>query len=187
MFTQELRPGALSYPFNLCVSYKLTILNHIYIHQTVALVGESGSGKSTVISLLQRFYDPDFGHITLDGIDIQKLQLKWFRQQMGLVSQEPLLFNDTIRDNIAYGKEGDATEAEIVAAAELANAHNFISSLQQVVYYESVPLPLCFHTCMRHLVSCTSLLLFWLRIRILVIIPMETGDSCIRILPCLGK
>jgi ATP-binding cassette, subfamily B (MDR/TAP), member 1 len=102
--------------------------------QTVALVGESGSGKSTVISLLQRFYDPDSGQIKLDGTEIQKLQLKWFRQQMGLVSQEPVLFNDTIRANIAYGKGGNATEAEVIAAAELANAHNFISSLQQVNY-----------------------------------------------------
>ncbi|KAG8663637.1 hypothetical protein MANES_01G234500v8 [Manihot esculenta] len=99
--------------------------------KTVALVGESGSGKSTVIALLQRFYDPNSGHITLDGVEIQKLQLRWLRQQMGLVSQEPVLFNDTIRANIAYGKEGDATEAEIIAAAELANAHNFISSSQQ--------------------------------------------------------
>ncbi|KAA8528153.1 hypothetical protein F0562_035596 [Nyssa sinensis] len=99
--------------------------------KTVALVGESGSGKSTVISLLQRFYDPDSGEITLDGVEIQKLKLKWLRQQMGLVSQEPALFNDTIRANIAYGKEGNATEAEILAAAELANAHKFISGLQQ--------------------------------------------------------
>ncbi|KAJ6430826.1 hypothetical protein OIU84_018352 [Salix udensis] len=100
--------------------------------KTVALVGESGSGKSTVISLLQRFYDPDSGAIKLDGFEIQKLQIKWLRQQMGLVSQEPLLFNDTIRANIAYGKEGDATEAEIIAASELANASKFISGLQQV-------------------------------------------------------
>jgi ATP-binding cassette subfamily B (MDR/TAP) protein 1 len=100
--------------------------------QTVALVGESGSGKSTVVSLLQRFYDPDSGHITLDGIEIDKFQVKWLRQQMGLVSQEPVLFNDTIRANIAYGKEGQAIEAEIVAVAELANAHSFISGLQQV-------------------------------------------------------
>ncbi|XP_048137539.1 ABC transporter B family member 11-like [Rhodamnia argentea] len=99
--------------------------------KTVALVGESGSGKSTVISLLQRFYDPDAGNIMLDRIEIRKLQLKWFRHQMGLVSQEPVLFNDTIRANIAYGKEGIATEAEIIAAAELANANGFISSLQQ--------------------------------------------------------
>ncbi|KAK2358490.1 ABC transporter B family member [Trifolium repens] len=103
----------------------------IHSGQTVALVGESGSGKSTVISLLQRFYDPDSGQIKLDGTEIQKLQLKWFRQQMGLVSQEPVLFNDTIRANIAYGKGGNATETEIIAAAELANAHKFISSLQQ--------------------------------------------------------
>jgi ATP-binding cassette subfamily B (MDR/TAP) protein 1 len=101
-------------------------------YQTVALVGESGSGKSTVISLIQRFYDPDSGHITLDGKEIQSLQVKWLRQQMGLVSQEPVLFNDTIRANIAYGKGGDASEAEIIAAAELANAHKFVSSLQKV-------------------------------------------------------
>ncbi|PKI68654.1 hypothetical protein CRG98_010934 [Punica granatum] len=103
----------------------------IHSGQAVALVGESGSGKSTVIALLQRFYDPDSGHITFDGVDIQKLQLKWLRQQMGLVSQEPVLFNDTIRANIAYGKEGIATESEILAASELANAHKFISSLQK--------------------------------------------------------
>ncbi|XP_057415708.1 ABC transporter B family member 11-like [Lotus japonicus] len=103
----------------------------IHSGKTVALVGESGSGKSTAISLLQRFYDPDSGHITLDGKEIQTLQVKWLRQQMGLVSQEPVLFNETIRANIAYGKGGNATEAEIIAAAELANAHKFISSLQK--------------------------------------------------------
>lgn len=115
------------------------MLNYTCINQTVALVGESGSGKSTVISLLQRFYDPDSGQITLDGVEIQSLQLKWLRQQMGLVSQEPVLFNETIRANIAYGKEGNATEAEILAAAELANAHNFISSLQQVQTRKTTP------------------------------------------------
>lgn len=104
------------------------------LFQTVALVGESGSGKSTVISLLQRFYDPDSGHITLDGVELKKFQLKWLRQLMGLVGQEPVLFNGTIRANIAYGKGGEkATEAEIVAASELANAHRFISSVQQVI------------------------------------------------------
>lgn len=100
--------------------------------QTIALVGESGSGKSTVIALLQRFYDPDSGQITLDGVEIKTLQLKWLRQQTGLVSQEPVLFNETIRANIAYGKGGDASETEIVSAAELSNAHGFISGLQQV-------------------------------------------------------
>ncbi|XP_031490564.1 ABC transporter B family member 11-like [Nymphaea colorata] len=99
--------------------------------KTVALVGESGSGKSTVISLLERFYDPDSGHILLDGVEIQKFQLKWLRQQMGLVSQEPVLFNDTIRANIAYGKQGAVTEKEIIAAAQAANAHQFISGLPE--------------------------------------------------------
>ncbi|CAL9779779.1 unnamed protein product [Musa acuminata subsp. burmannicoides] len=103
----------------------------VHSGKTVALVGESGSGKSTIISLLQRFYNPDSGVILLDGIDIQKLQLRWLRQKMGLVSQEPTLFNETIRSNIAYGKEGMATEAEIIAAAELANAHKFISGLHK--------------------------------------------------------
>ncbi|XP_028202102.1 ABC transporter B family member 9-like isoform X1 [Glycine soja] len=100
-----------------------------YYFQTVALVGESGSGKSTVISLLERFYNPDSGHILLDGVDIKEFRLSWLRQQMGLVGQEPILFNESIRANIAYGKEGGATEAEIIAAAEAANAQEFISSL----------------------------------------------------------
>ncbi|KAL8252897.1 hypothetical protein R6Q59_036590 [Mikania micrantha] len=99
--------------------------------KTVALVGESGSGKSTVIQLLQRFYNPDSGCITLDGTELHKFQLKWLRMQMGLVSQEPVLFNDTIWANIAYGKDGDAAEAEILAASELANAHTFISGMHQ--------------------------------------------------------
>lgn len=97
-------------------------------------MGESGSGKSTAIALLQRFYDPDMGHILIDGVEIQKFQVRWLRKQMGLVSQEPALFNDTIRANIAYGKEGNATESEITSAAERANAHKFISSLHQVSF-----------------------------------------------------
>uniref|UniRef100_A0A5B7CEH4 Putative ABC transporter B family member 11 n=1 Tax=Davidia involucrata TaxID=16924 RepID=A0A5B7CEH4_DAVIN len=127
----ELRHISFKYPTRPDVQIFRDLSLTIHSGKTVALVGESGSGKSTVISLLQRFYDPDSGHITLDGIEIQKLQLKWLRQQMGLVSQEPILFNDTIRANIAYGKEGNATEAEILAASELANAHKFISGLQQ--------------------------------------------------------
>lgn len=68
----------------------------------------------------------------LDGVDIRNLNLKWLRKQMGLVSQEPVLLNDTIRANITYGKDEDVTEGEVIAAAELANAHEFISGLQQV-------------------------------------------------------
>ncbi|KAK2645594.1 hypothetical protein Ddye_020789 [Dipteronia dyeriana] len=127
----EFHRVSFKYPTRLGIQIFRELCLAIRSGKTVALVGESGSGKSTVISLLQRFYDPDSGHITLDGIEIQKLQLKWLRQQMGLVSQEPVLFNDTIRTNIAYGKEGNATEAEVIQAAELANAHKFISSLKQ--------------------------------------------------------
>ncbi|MBA0802451.1 hypothetical protein Gohar_012738 [Gossypium harknessii] len=127
----ELRDVSFKYPSRPDIQIFQALSLSIHAGKTVALVGESGSGKSTVISLLQRFYDPDSGTITLDGVKIQTLQLKWLRQQMGLVSQEPVLFNDTIRANIAYGKGGNATEAEIIAASELANAHKFISALQQ--------------------------------------------------------
>ncbi|KAF7804972.1 ABC transporter B family member 21-like [Senna tora] len=127
----ELRHVSFKYPSRPDIQIFRDLSLAIHSGKTVALVGESGSGKSTVIALLQRFYDPDSGQITLDGIEIQKLQIKWLRQQMGLVSQEPILFNDTIRANIAYGREGDAPEADIIAAAELANAHGFISALQQ--------------------------------------------------------
>ncbi|EYU28160.1 hypothetical protein ABFS82_13G089300 [Erythranthe guttata] len=104
---------------------------HISSGKTCALVGESGSGKSTVISLLQRFYDPDSGHIYLDGVEIRKLNLKWLRQQMGLVGQEPILFNETIRENISYGYSKTPTEEEIVSAAKAAHAHEFISALPE--------------------------------------------------------
>ncbi|XLR34575.1 hypothetical protein S83_062475 [Arachis hypogaea] len=98
--------------------------------KTVALVGGSGSGKSTVISLLQRFYDPIGGEIRVDGVPIKKMQLKWLRSQMRLVSQEPALFATSIKENILFGRE-DASEQEIVEAAKASNAHNFISQLPQ--------------------------------------------------------
>ncbi|KDP45428.1 hypothetical protein JCGZ_09677 [Jatropha curcas] len=96
--------------------------------RTVALVGGSGSGKSTVIALLQRFYDPLGGEILVDGVSIDKLQLKWLRSQMGLVSQEPALFATSIKENILFGKE-DATIEQVIEAAKASNAHNFICQL----------------------------------------------------------
>ena len=93
--------------------------------KTLALVGSSGGGKSTVISLLQKFYMPESGHITLDGHRIDELDLGWFREQMALVSQEPILFTSTIKENIRLGRL-NATDAEIEEAAKNANAHNFI-------------------------------------------------------------
>ncbi|CAO1947849.1 unnamed protein product [Urochloa humidicola] len=101
---------------------------HVSSGTTMAIVGESGSGKSTVISLVERFYDPQAGEVLIDGINIKSLQLDWIRGKIGLVNQEPLLFMSSIRDNISYGKE-DATIEEIKRAAELANAANFIDKL----------------------------------------------------------
>uniref|UniRef100_M4E975 Uncharacterized protein n=1 Tax=Brassica campestris TaxID=3711 RepID=M4E975_BRACM len=94
--------------------------------KTVALVGGSGSGKSTVISLLQRFYDPVAGEVLIDGVPINRLMVKWLRSQMGLVSQEPVLFATSIKENILFGKE-DASMDEVVEAAKASNAHTFIS------------------------------------------------------------
>lgn len=96
--------------------------------KTVALVGSSGSGKSTVIALLERYYDPLAGSVLVDGIKIKDLQLRWLRLQIGLVSQEPSLFATTIKDNIVFGKDGASME-EITEAAKAANAHTFISQL----------------------------------------------------------
>jgi ATP-binding cassette subfamily B (MDR/TAP) protein 1 len=96
--------------------------------KTVGLVGGSGSGKSTVISLLQRFYEPNEGQILLDGHKINRLQLKWWRSQMGLVNQEPVLFATSIKENILFGKEG-ALMDDVINAAKDANAHDFITKL----------------------------------------------------------
>ncbi|KAL7265044.1 hypothetical protein ACSBR1_002906 [Camellia fascicularis] len=96
--------------------------------KTIALVGSSGSGKSTVVSLIERFYDPTSGQVLLDGHDIKALKLKWLRQQIGLVSQEPALFATTIKENILLGRP-DATLVEIEEAARVANANSFIVKL----------------------------------------------------------
>ncbi|XP_031492300.1 ABC transporter B family member 19 [Nymphaea colorata] len=96
--------------------------------KTVAVVGGSGSGKSTVVSLIERFYDPNQGQVLLDNVDIKTLQLSWLREQIGLVNQEPALFATTILENILYGKP-DATTEEVEAAATAANAHSFVALL----------------------------------------------------------
>ncbi|XP_050369771.1 putative multidrug resistance protein [Argentina anserina] len=98
--------------------------------KSVGLVGGSGSGKSTIISLIERFYDPVEGEILLDGHAIRRLQPKWLRSQMGLVNQEPVLFATSIRENILFGKEGASME-DITNAAKAANAHDFIVKLPE--------------------------------------------------------
>ncbi len=95
--------------------------------KTVALVGQSGSGKSTLANLITRFYDVNKGKITIDGIDIKDLTKKSLREQLGMVTQDAILFHDSIANNIAFGKK--VTEEEISNAAKIANAHEFISEL----------------------------------------------------------
>jgi ATP-binding cassette subfamily B (MDR/TAP) protein 1 len=116
VFTYPSRPD-----HKVCQGYNL----NIEAGTTVALVGASGSGKSTAIQLVERFYDPDQGSVTLDGADLKDLNVAWLRQQIGLVGQEPVLFSGTIAENIAYGKPG-ASRAEVEAAAKMSNAHDFI-------------------------------------------------------------
>jgi ATP-binding cassette, subfamily B, bacterial MsbA len=96
--------------------------------QTVALVGHSGGGKSTIMSMILRFYDPENGRVTLDGHDIRDLTLQSVRKSMAVVNQEVMLFDDTILENLRYGKE-DATEEQIIAAAKMAEADEFIRAL----------------------------------------------------------
>ncbi len=95
--------------------------------QVIALIGPTGSGKSTITNLIPRFYDPSEGRILVDGVDIRQLQLKSLRSQIGIVLQEPFLFNATIAENIAYGRP-EAPLSEIIAAAKAASAHDFIEA-----------------------------------------------------------
>jgi ATP-binding cassette, subfamily B (MDR/TAP), member 1 len=95
--------------------------------KSIALVGFSGSGKSTVVQLIERFYDPTTGSVTLDGVDLRQLNIKWLRQSIALVQQEPKLFECSIRKNIALGLPG-ASDKDVESAARMANAHDFIVS-----------------------------------------------------------
>tara|TARA_X000001036_G_scaffold438295_1_gene485751 strand:+ start:291 stop:2138 length:1848 start_codon:yes stop_codon:yes gene_type:complete len=110
------------------------VLNDISFHiakgSTVAMVGQSGGGKSTIADLLARFYDPLEGSITIDGKDIKDITISSLRKKMGIVTQESILFNDTIRQNISFGKAGAHLE-EIITAAKIANAHKFIMCLEK--------------------------------------------------------
>jgi len=108
---------------------------HVRAGENVALVGPSGAGKTTLVSLLCRFYDPTEGAVRVDGMDLRDLKQKSLRRQLGVVFQDSLLFNESVRANIAYGRP-DASYDEIVEAAKAAHAHEFISRLPQA--YDSV-------------------------------------------------
>ncbi|XP_072009919.1 ATP-binding cassette sub-family B member 5-like isoform X2 [Engystomops pustulosus] len=112
----------------------LVVLNGLHLKvksgQTVALVGQSGCGKSTTVQLLQRMYDPQEGLIMVDGHDIRSLNIRHYREMIGVVSQEPVLFATSIKNNIKYGRE-NVTDDEIVLAAKEANAYDFIMALPE--------------------------------------------------------
>ncbi len=126
---------------DVCFSFEprtpiLTNINLEVKHgETIALVGKNGSGKSTLIGLLPRFYDPDHGTIYIDGINIREANLRCLRQQIGVVTQDPILFDDTLFNNIAYGYRR-ATREQVEEAARKAFIHDFI--LQQPLQYETV-------------------------------------------------
>lgn len=116
---------------NVCFSYEgVEVLRNINLTiakgKTIALVGSSGAGKSTLADLVPRFHDVSSGELLIDGVNIKEYSLRSVRSQISIVTQEPILFNDTIRKNILIGKQ-DATSAEVEEAARVANAHNFIS------------------------------------------------------------
>ncbi len=110
------------------------VLKNIDLHidkgQTIAIVGASGGGKSTLVDLLPRFYDPQEGEIRIDDIDIKDLVINDLRSLLGIVTQESILFNDTVFNNIALGVEDKVSEEEVIAAAKIANAHEFISQME---------------------------------------------------------
>lgn len=120
---------------NITFSYKdEPVLKNIHFQlkkgKTVALVGESGSGKSTIADLLPRFYDVQQGSITIDGTDIREFRMEDLHRNIGIVSQESVLFNDTVRSNIAFGRD-DISMEKIIEAAKIAHAHQFIMELEQ--------------------------------------------------------
>ncbi|WP_297333272.1 ABC transporter ATP-binding protein [Flavobacterium sp.] len=114
---------------NVLTNFSLTVPKG----QTVALVGQSGSGKSTIANLLTRFYDVQEGSIKVSGTDIRDYKLKTLRGMMGLVTQDSILFNDTVRNNVALGKE-NATDEEIIAALKVANAYEFVEGLPEGIH-----------------------------------------------------
>jgi len=124
----EFRNVTFAYPTRKEINVYEKLDCTIKIGQTVAFCGPTGCGKSTIVNLLERFYDPDSGQILLDNEPIHNYDLKYLRSQISLVSQEPVLFDASIRENIALGVERQVTHAEIIDAAKRANAHDFIDS-----------------------------------------------------------
>jgi len=130
-FTNAMRINNISFKYdqeNVLQNFSLEIPKG----HTVALVGQSGSGKSTIANLVTRFYDVNTGSIVIDGIDIKDMTQNSLRGLLGLVTQDSILFNDTIRENLRIGKE-NATDQEIIAALKIANAWEFVKELPKTI------------------------------------------------------
>ena len=126
-FTQEITLNNITFAYDelpVLTNFTLTIPKG----KTVALVGQSGSGKSTIANLITRFYDVNEGNVSIDGVDVRNMQTASLRRLIGVVSQDSILFNDTIKNNLLIGKP-DATDDELIAAAKIANAYEFIKDL----------------------------------------------------------
>jgi subfamily B ATP-binding cassette protein MsbA len=134
-FTTDIRFEGVSFRYGDGETVLDGITLNIRKGEVVAIVGPSGAGKSTLIDLVPRFYDPTGGRILIDGHDLRSVQLRSLRDKIGIVTQETILFNDTVRNNIAYGLDECPIE-NIVSAAKAANAHAFISEMPEG--YDSV-------------------------------------------------
>ena len=128
---------SFNYPARPDIKILKEVSYRIFSGSTVALVGSSGCGKSTCLQLIQRFYDPTLGHISIDGRNLKNLNVQWLRNNIGVVNQEPTLFGTSIKENIRFGKD-DATDEDIIMAAKNANAHDFIMSLPDVFTFIKV-------------------------------------------------
>ena len=128
----QFKKGNFKYPTRKTVTVLKDFFLDLKVGKHIALVGSSGCGKSTCIQLIQRFYDLDSGDLEVEGHDIQRLNVPWLRSNLGTVSQEPVLFDRTIAENIMYGdNERTVTMDEVISAARDANIHDFIASLPQ--------------------------------------------------------
>jgi ABC-type multidrug transport system fused ATPase/permease subunit len=126
----EFHEAEFSYPNRAAVKVLKGINLSVEKGYTVALVGSSGCGKSTTVQLLERLYDVSAGQVMVDGVDVKELNIAWLRNQLGIVSQEPVLFDCSIRENIEYGDNSrQVTMDEVITASRLANIHQFIETL----------------------------------------------------------
>ncbi len=130
-FRESIQFQNVSFTYDIYSEFSLKNLNiNFKKGESIALVGPSGAGKSTLTDLILRFYDPQAGEILMDGMDLKKLRISSYRKLFGVVPQESLLFNDTVANNIVFGRDG-LTRADVMEAAQLANAHEFIQDLPE--------------------------------------------------------